>query len=77
MEWYRDHGIEEKFMKRHIQNLQRLLQELQTRYGNDDELVVQLTHEIEVLQTRESTLTKGWHHDRRKQEWRASPVTVQ
>lgn len=63
-------------MKRHIQNLQRLGQKLQNRYGHDDELVVQLSQEIEALQTKQSALTKGWQHSRIQQEWRTIPAQV-
>ncbi len=33
-------------MDRHSQNLERLLQEMQSRYGVDDDLVVQLKREL-------------------------------
>ena len=35
-------------MDRHSQNLERLLQEMQSRYGVDDDLVVQLKRELKA-----------------------------
>jgi hypothetical protein len=68
--------FEGDFMKRHIQNLQRLSQKLQNRYGHDDELVVQLSQEIKALQAKQSALTEGFNHIRTQQEWRKIPAPV-
>lgn len=62
-------------MKRHIQNLQRLCQKLETRYGNDDELVAQLRHEIDTLEAKQLASTENRHHNWRQQEWRTTPAT--
>lgn len=43
-----------KLMHKHRQNLERLYQKLQFRYGQDDELVMQVKHEIESNETRYS-----------------------
>ena len=32
--------------KKHVQNLERLLQKLQSRYGGEDDLVMQLKHDL-------------------------------
>ena len=37
-------------MDRHSQNLERLLQKMQSRYGVDDDLVVQLKRELKSSQ---------------------------
>ena len=39
-------------MHKHLQNLERLCRKLQFRYGQDDELVIQVKHEIESNKTR-------------------------
>ena len=39
-------------MHKHLQNLERLCRKLQFRYGQDDELVMQVKHEIESNKTR-------------------------
>lgn len=41
-------------MSRHLNNLKRLLAKLQRRYGDDDDLVRQLTSELAVAQTLEA-----------------------
>lgn len=39
-------------MKKHLQNLELLCNKLQYRYGNDDDLVLQLKQEIEALKAK-------------------------
>lgn len=39
-------------MHKHLQNLQRLCQKMQTRYGASDALVVQLQQELTALQAK-------------------------
>jgi hypothetical protein len=41
-------------MQRHLQNLERLYQKLRFRYGQDDDLVMQVKHEIESNETEHS-----------------------
>jgi hypothetical protein len=55
-------------MKKHIQNLQRLCQKLQARYGEDDDLVLQLKQELTSLETRKSKNLAAANHNRRKQD---------
>jgi hypothetical protein len=42
------------YMKKRLQNLERLYQKMQHRYGDDDELVMQLKHEIELHDNKPS-----------------------
>lgn len=53
-------------MHKHLQNLERLCQKLQFRYGQDDELVMQVKHEIESNVTRYS---KNGHSENQGQCW--------
>ena len=53
-------------MHKHLQNLERLCQKLQFRYGQDDELVMQVKHEIESNVTRYS---KNRHSENQGQYW--------
>ncbi|MEO5661234.1 MAG: hypothetical protein ABIQ90_15780 [Polaromonas sp.] len=41
-------------MHKHHQNLDRLCQKLQFRYGSDDDLVMQLMHELGSLDSQEA-----------------------
>lgn len=41
-------------MRRHLLNLERFFQKLQFRYGDSDELVMELQHELESLKARKS-----------------------
>ena len=41
-------------MHKHIQNLERLCRKLEFRYGQDDELVIEVKHEIDSNLTRQS-----------------------
>lgn len=43
-----------KLMHRHHHNLEKLYQKLQFRYGDDDDLVMQLKHELESLDSLEA-----------------------
>ena len=53
-------------MSRHLENLKRLFNKLQTRIGVDDDLVIQLKHEIsqcEVIKLKEAQWrSKQPHH---------------
>lgn len=42
-------------MRKHIQNLERVCQKLQYRYGDTDELVVQFKNELESLRAARAT----------------------
>jgi peptidoglycan hydrolase CwlO-like protein len=55
-------------MKKHIQNLQRLCQKLQVRYGENDDLVLQLKQELMSLEAKKSKNLAAMNHLRRKQE---------
>lgn len=50
-------------MHKHLQNLQRLLQKMQSRYGEHDEVVVQLQQALAELELRfaseQATLKQG------------------
>lgn len=39
-------------MHKHLQNLQRLLQKMQTRYGEHDELVIKLQQELAAFEVK-------------------------
>lgn len=41
-------------MHKHHQNLERLYQKLKLRYGQDDELVIQVKHEIDSNEIKQS-----------------------
>lgn len=43
-------------MSRHLENLHRMLGELQSRYGSDDEIVLQFKQEVESRQRGASGL---------------------
>ena len=45
-------------MSRHIDNLNRIVLELQDRYGDHDEIVIQLKAEIEICDAREARRTE-------------------
>lgn len=64
-------------MHKRLQNLERLCKKLQFRYGEDDELVVQLKHELLSLQTTKLKHPAGKRHSRRKQDKDASLGTKQ
>jgi uncharacterized protein involved in exopolysaccharide biosynthesis len=53
-------------MHKHLQNLQRLFQKMQTRYGENDELVVQLKQELTAIEAKVtkdlSAVNKGRRH---------------
>lgn len=53
-------------MHKHLQNLERLCQKLQCRYGPDDELVMQIKHEIDSNLTR---ISKNRHLENQGQYW--------
>jgi len=55
-------------MKKHIQNLQRLCQKMQVRYGEGDDLVLQLNQELTALEAKKSRNLAAANHNRRKQD---------
>ena len=63
-------------MHKHHQNLERLCQKLQFRYGEDDGLVMQLKHELESLESRQSKSSPKASQDRRKQDKEESSIFV-
>jgi hypothetical protein len=50
---------EESSMPRRLNNLEKLLTDLQVRYGEDDDLVLQLKSEFETLKASQSS-QKFW-----------------
>lgn len=52
-------------MHKHLQNLQRLFQKMQTRYGENDELVMQLKQELIAFETKMSKETATFNKGRR------------
>ncbi|CAM3823543.1 hypothetical protein [Polaromonas hydrogenivorans] len=63
-------------MHKHHQNLERLCQKLQFRYGEDDGLVMQLKHELESLESRQSKDDPQANRGRRKQDKEVSSAPV-
>lgn len=63
-------------MHKHLQNLQRLCQKLQFRYGDDDDLVIQLKHELESLEARKSRNLAMANLGRRKQDMGESSMPL-
>jgi hypothetical protein len=55
-------------MKKHIQNLQRLCQKMQARYGESDDLVLKLKQELASMDTRRPKNRAAADHNRRKQD---------
>ena len=53
-------------MHKHLQNLQRLCQKMQTRYGEDDDLVIQLKQEMAAFEAKAAkdseAINKGRRH---------------
>jgi hypothetical protein len=53
-------------MHKHLQNLQRLCQKMQTRYGENDELVIQLKQEMAAFEAKvvkdSQAVNKGRRH---------------
>lgn len=55
-------------MKKHIQNLQRLCQKMHIRYGEGDDLVLQLKQELTALEAKKSRNLAVVNQNRRKQD---------
>ena len=55
-------------MHRRLQDLQGLCEKLQARYGDDDDLVLQLKQALESLAANETRNHARAHHNRRKQD---------
>jgi hypothetical protein len=64
-------------MKKRLQNLERLCHKMQLRYGDDDELVLQLKHEIELIETKPSKTHAIANSRRRLQDNERSFISVQ
>jgi hypothetical protein len=62
-------------MKKRILNLQRLHRKMLTRYGEDDDLVLQLTQEIKLAVALQQESKVGV--DRRQRQQTASPAPLQ
>lgn len=59
-------------MSNHLQNLQRLCQKMQARYGEDDALVMELKQELVLLEARKFRNLAAANQGRRKQDRRES-----
>ncbi|MEO8119803.1 MAG: hypothetical protein ABI606_10835 [Rhodoferax sp.] len=55
-------------MKKHIQNLQRLCHKMQARYGEGDDLVLQLKQELTALESSKFKNLAAANHNRRMQD---------
>ncbi len=55
-------------LHRRLQDLQTLCEKIQTRYGDDDDLVRQLKQAFEFLAANETRNRATVHHSRRKQD---------
>lgn len=55
-------------MHRRLQDLQELCKKLQARYGDDDDLVLQLEQALESLAANEARNHATAHHNRRQQD---------
>lgn len=60
-------------MHRRLQDLQELCKQLQARYGDDDDLVLQLEQALESLAANEARHHATAHHNRRQQD-KAEPA---
>lgn len=60
-------------MHKHLQNLQRLLHKMQTRYGLHDELVVQLQQALVAFEIRVATDQAALNQTRRQRDPRPAP----
>lgn len=59
-------------MSKHLQNLQRLCQKMQDRYGEADNLVVELKQQLALLEARKSKNSDAATYGRRSQDRRES-----
>ena len=57
--------------KKHVQNLERLLQKLQSRYGGEDDLVLQLKHDLRRSGPNASKDSVMSNHDQDKYSMRS------
>jgi succinyl-CoA synthetase beta subunit len=55
-------------MHKHIQNLQRLFQKMQARYGENDELVIQLKQELIAFEAKMAKDTAAVNQGRRHRD---------
>lgn len=55
-------------MHRRVQDLQELCEKLKARYGDDDDLVLQLEQALESLAANEARNHAAAHHNRRQQD---------
>jgi len=63
-------------MKKRILNLQRLHQKMLARYGEDDNLVLQLTQEIKLAQALQEGSKIGVDRRQRRDQKPASPAPL-
>jgi hypothetical protein len=64
-------------MKKHILNLQRLHQKMLARYGEDDNLVSQLTQEIKLAEAAQQESKVGSDRRQQRDQQLASPAPLQ
>jgi succinyl-CoA synthetase beta subunit len=55
-------------MHKHLQNLQRLFQKMQARYGENDELVIQLKQELIAFEAKMAKDTAAVNKGRRHRD---------
>lgn len=53
-------------MHKHLQNLERLFQKMQARYGDNDELVLQLKQELIAFEAKATKNRANFNKRRRK-----------
>lgn len=53
-------------MHKHLQNLERLFQKMQARYGESDELVLQLKQELIAFEAKSTKTRADFNKGRRK-----------
>ena len=60
-------------MSKHIQNLHRLCEKMEARYGKEDDFVLELRQEITVLEAKKSKDTAAANLRRRKGDSLTTP----
>ncbi len=63
-------------MHKHLQNLQRLCQKMQARYGEDDELVMQLKQEMAAFEAKAAKDSEAFNKGRRRLDLTPAALAV-